>query len=154
MIVGYHVDETLESVGAIKALQRAINKSEVNLEGLIHHSDRGVQYCSGNYVELLKKHEIEISMTENGDPLENPIAERVNGILKSEYLIDEEVSSIKQARIVLDRAIELYNTERPHMSISNYAPQQVHENATKIEPERLWKNYYKVRPKAEQERVF
>jgi len=111
---------------------------------LIHHSDRGVQYCSYEYVKLLQDNNIKISMTENGDPLENALAERLNGILKDEYLNDNTVTSIEEARKVLTRSVSLYNEDRPHMSIGNQYPSLVHEQ--KFQTERLWKNYYKKNP--------
>jgi len=83
-------------------------------------------------------------MTENGDPLENALAERLNGILKDEYLNDSPVTSIEEARKVLTRSVSLYNEDRPHMSIGNQSPSLVHEK--KIQAERLWKNYYKKNP--------
>lgn len=107
---------------------------------LIHHSDRGVQYCSETYVKLLQENNIQISMTENGDPLENAIAERINGILKSEYLKHYRVNTFTEAAKVLDNAIKLYNQDRPHFSIGLLTPEQVHSN--EINVEKLWKNYY------------
>jgi transposase InsO family protein len=83
-------------------------------------------------------------MTENGDPLENALAERLNGILKDEYLNDSPVTSIDEAKKVLTRSVSLYNEDRPHMSIGNQYPAVVHER--KIQTERLWKNYYKKNP--------
>ncbi len=85
-IVGYHVADSLAAVHSVKALEMAIAQSAEPLTELIHHSDRGVQYCSAEYVKLLQDNGITISMTENGDPLENAIAERVNGIIKEEFL--------------------------------------------------------------------
>ena len=149
-IVGYHVAETLEAIESIYALKMALSgfkKEEVKKLLLIHHSDRGIQYCSQGYVKLLQDYEIKISMTENGDPLENAIAERVNGIIKEEYLYNHEVNKIKEARKILDFVVKLYNEDRPHMSIGNLYPSVVHENKT--ETKKLWKNYYK--PKKEQE---
>jgi len=146
-VVGYHVAETLEAVESIQALKMALSGLFMEPYGhfqLIHHSDRGVQYCSFEYVKLLKDYNIQISMTENGDPLENALAERLNGILKDEYLIDRMVNSVEEARKVLARAVSLYNEDRPHMSIGNQYPSQVHEQ--KIQTERLWKNYYKKNP--------
>ena len=81
-------------------------------------------------------------MTENGDPLENAIAERVNGIIKEEYLETYKVKNIEEAKELLDRVIELYNNDRPHMSISNLTPNQVHFSEKPIKTKRLWKNYY------------
>jgi putative transposase len=144
-IVGYHVAETLESIESIKALKMALSA----LEGaeshfpLTHHSDRGIQYCSKDYVKLLQDYQIQISMTENGDPLENAIAERINGIIKEEYLYDYQVDNIVEAQKLLNKAVELYNTDRPHMSIGNLTPNQVHQQSLNpIKTEKLWKNYY------------
>jgi transposase InsO family protein len=94
-IVGYHVAESLESVETIKALKMALSdlRSESHFQ-LVHHSDRGVQYCHHKYVKLLQDYKIGISMTENGDPRENAVAERVNGIIKEEYLQDYTVNTI------------------------------------------------------------
>jgi putative transposase len=139
-IVGYQVDETLEAVSTIRALQMALNEATGSIEGLIHHSDRGIQYCSQNYVKLLQDNQIQISMTENGDPLENALAERVNGIIKEEYLNFYEVETIKEAAELLQQVVQLYNQERPHMSISNFTPEEIHQ--TNQQTERLWKNYY------------
>ncbi len=80
-------------------------------------------------------------MTENGDPKENAIAERINGIIKNEYLQDYKVSNIKQAKKVLKFVVKLYNEKRPHNSISNLVPSDVHENNVKTK--KIWKNYYK-----------
>jgi putative transposase len=143
-IVGYHVAETLESIETVQALKMAlsglINEPERHFQ-LVYHSDRGIQYCSHEYVKLLQDYDIKISMTENGDPLENPIAERVNGIIKEEYLQDYTVKNIYEAKEVLEFAVKLYNEERPHNSIGNLMPNQVHER--NIKSEKLWKNYYK-----------
>ncbi|MDR0969805.1 MAG: integrase core domain-containing protein, partial [Lentimicrobiaceae bacterium] len=109
---------------------------------LTHHSDRGIQYCSKGYVKLLQDNHIKISMTENGDPLENAIAERVNGIIKEEYLEAYQVNNIKEAKALLNRVIQLYNEDRPHMSINNLTPNQIHHAKKTIETEKLWKNYY------------
>nr|WP_242689300.1 integrase core domain-containing protein [Pedobacter sp. SYSU D00535] len=107
---------------------------------LIHHSDRGVQYCSEQYVKLLQDYQIQISMTENGDPKENAIAERINGILKQEYLNYYRATDLADGRILLEKAIELYNTERPHMSNGMLTPAVVHSEM--ISTNKLWKNYY------------
>lgn len=139
-IVGYQVDETLEAASTIRALQMALDEAIGSIDGLIHHSDRGIQYCSHNYVKLLQDNQIQISMTENGDPLENALAERVNGIIKEEYLDCYEVETIQEATLLLGQVVNLYNQERPHMSIGNLTPEQVHQSDLKTE--RLWKNYY------------
>ena len=110
-------------------------------EALIHHSDRGSQYCERNYVNILNNWNIQISMTENGDPLENAIAERVNGILKSEYLDYVVIKNFEQAKCELAKAVDLYNNQRPHLSINYHYPSYVHKTNIKIHA--VWKNYFK-----------
>lgn len=142
-IVGHHVAQTMEAVETIEALKMAISgflkEPDCHFQ-LTHHSDRGMQYCSELYVKLLKKNNINISMTESGDPLENAIAERVNGIIKEEYLNDYSIDNIKQAKELLSVVVNLYNNERPHQSIGYLTPNNVHQN--NIKTEKLWKNYY------------
>ena len=139
-IVGYQLASTLEAAESVLALQMALATSPPVPGRLIHHSDRGVQYCSSAYVELLQERDIAISMTENGDPLENAVAERVNGILKQEYLECYQVENMTQAKELLSQVVELYNQQRPHMSIGNMMPAQLHEENQ--QREKLWKNYY------------
>jgi putative transposase len=107
-IVGYQVAETMEAIESIQALQMALShlhrKSHLNL---IHHSDRGIQYCSHAYVKLLQDYDVQISMTENGDPLENAVAERVNGIIKDEYLETYDIDNIKDAKELLKAVVDL-----------------------------------------------
>jgi len=139
-IVGYHVGETLEAVESVQALKMALANLQ-SVTNLYHHSDRGIQYCSEEYVKLLNEHQIKISMSQTGDPLDNAIAERVNGIIKNEYLCSYKVNTIREARKVLDFVIELYNKERPHRSNGNLTPNQIH--TTNLKTEKLWKNYYR-----------
>jgi transposase InsO family protein len=141
-IVGYHVADTMEAIESATALKMAIKTLKIRAAGLIHHSDRGSQYCSSLYVKMLKKASIKISMTENGDPLENAIAERINGIIKGEYLFDYLIKTLLNAKEVLKSVVKLYNEDRPHSSIGNAVPSKVHNNDTDIEIKRLWKNYY------------
>lgn len=143
-IVGYHVDESLETMGSIQALRMALLclKGPTCHPGLVHHSDRGVQYCSSEYVKLLEKDKVKISMTTSGDPLENAVAERINGIVKNEYLFDYQVGSLQEAKQALQKVVSLYNNHRPHMSIGNHSPAQVHDAVTSFEIRKLWKNYY------------
>jgi len=141
-IVGYHVAETLEAVETLEALKMALGHLS-RPHQLIHHSDRGIQYCSAPYVKLLQDNGIKISMTENGDPRENAVAERINGIIKQEYLDGHQVNNADEARELVSAAVELYNTDRPHMSIGNLTPDHVHYNNLKTE--KLWKNYYPKR---------
>lgn len=126
-IVGYNLAQTLEAVECAKALQMALSAfgAASHLQ-LTRHSDRGLQYCSKEYIGLLNKHDIKISMTESGDPLENAVAERINGILKEEYLDAHEIRSVKEAIRYLPVAIRLYNSERPHLSISKLTPERAH----------------------------
>ena len=139
-IVGYYLSESLEAESSIHALQMALDQLKQPVEGLIHHSDRGIQYCCKEYVKLLQDNSIAISMTENGDPLENALAERINGIIKGEYLDCYEVNSIQEANELLIQVVNLYNQERPHMSIGNKTPEEVYQTNQKTD--RLWKNYY------------
>ena len=125
-IVGWKLHLTLAAEGAIKALVMAINALK-NKKSLIHHSDRGVQYCCGDYVRMLEYCNIQISMTENGDPYENAIAERVNGILKNELLLNQNFASFEQAQQAVSHAITMYNEERPHSSCDMLTPAQAHE---------------------------
>ena len=146
-LVGYNVSKTLASIGTTRALKMALSdflRSPESHFKLIHHSDRGVQYCYHEYVKLLQKNDIKISMTENGDPRENAVAERINGIIKGEYLKDKNVKNLKQAKNALKKAVSLYNNDRPHSSISNLSPNEVHQKNLKTK--RLWKNYYKKNP--------
>lgn len=143
-IVGYHVANTLESIQTLQALKMALfglSEKPENHSQLIHHSDRGLQYCAHEYVKTLKENNIRISMTEKGDPLENAVAERINGIIKEEYLQYYSVENITQAKTLLQKVIDLYNEDRPHNSIGNLVPNQVHNK--KIIPEKIWKNYYR-----------
>ena len=108
---------------------------------IIHHSDRGIQYCSEGYVKALEQNEIQISMTENGDPLENPIAERINGIIKEEYLNGYQYNTIKELEEKLNQVIMLYNTERPHTSCDMFTPDNVYKQNLPVK--RKWKAYYR-----------
>ncbi len=139
-IVGYQVAENLAGIQTLKALQKALQGLKGSAHQLIHHSDRGCQYCATGYVETLQAHGIGISMTETGDPRDNSIAERVNGIVKGEYLYHYEIKNLAQAEATLERSVRLYNTERPHLSIGMATPEQIHREP--IQTRRLWKNYY------------
>jgi len=147
-IVGYHLSDSLHAEETLKSLEMALRDRKLNTEksaSLIHHSDRGVQYCSFTYIKKLKKHHIQISMTQSGDPLENAMAERVNGIIKDEYLLNYQCYTLQQAREKLTEIVSLYNKERPHSSIGNFTPEYVHFHYNTIDKEqikKLWKNYY------------
>jgi transposase InsO family protein len=138
-IIGSKLSSTLESEGSIGALRMAIeNTPESQRIGLIHHSDRGVQYCCKEYVKILKSNNIRISMTENGDPYENALAERVNGILKSEWLDYEQYDDFEQANNRIYQIINTYNTLRPHLSCDMLTPEQAQLKVGKIK--KRWKN--------------
>lgn len=144
-IVGFCLSRDLSAQGPLNALRMALagNPERTNL---IHHSDRGVQYCCDGYVNLLKDKKIKISMTENGDPLENAIAERVNGILKQE-LLEEVFPSFELAQKSIAIACSTYNHLRPHGSIDNLKPAEAHQISGGLK--KRWKNYWQ--PKQEKE---
>ena len=135
--MGYHIADTLEAVHCTKALQMALAARSHPTHNLIHHSDRGIQYCSSSYTELLIQHSISISMTESGDPLDNAIAERINGIIKQEYLKYLRPSNLQQATEMLKQIVESYNERRPHLSIQMNTPDKVHKQ--KLTVNRQWK---------------
>lgn len=139
-IVGWYLLDTLETEGPLKALDMALTSLPAGTH-LIHHSDRGTQYCCTEYVEKLKRNGITISMTESGNPRDNAIAERVNGILKMEWLYDMQFTTLEQSRKQVARVIQLYNTRRPHSSIGMQTPQEMHQNPVPVQ--KKWKNYYK-----------
>ena len=145
-IVGWSLGDTLEAKHSISALKMAL-KQRTESANLYHHSDRGIQYCSDGYVKLLRKHNIQISMTENGDPLENAIAERV-GILKGEWLNDLKLKSKIQAENQLKKIIYTYNHFRPHGSINMLTPYKAHLQSGLLQ--RRWKNYYKQKLQTEE----
>lgn len=140
-IIGYNLAQSLEAIESLNALKMAL-KQDILSQNLIHHSDRGSQYCSYKYVNLLNSYDVQISMTESGDPLENAVAERVNGILKEEYLEYYKVRTFKQAKELFDKVVVLYNEHRPHMSIGNQTPNKVHLGEVE-KGERKWKTYYR-----------
>ena len=140
-IVGFHVSDNMRVDSAIVALQKALDQKPDDAI-VIHHSDRGIQYCSNDYVKLLKEHHALISMTINGDPYENAMAERVNGILKTE-LIAESYTDAREAMQHITRCITVYNFRRVHSSINYQIPHHVHlQKGPQI---KRWKNYYKPR---------
>lgn len=138
-IVGFHVSDNMRVDSAVIALQKALEQKPVDAI-VIHHSDRGMQYCSGEYVKLLQQHHALISMTVNGDPYENALAERVNGILKTE-LIASSYPTLKEASIHIARCITIYNYRRVHSSINYQIPHKVHSQ--KGPQDKRWKNYSK-----------
>lgn len=139
-IMGHHVAQSMEGAHALTALHMAMSASAHPLQGQIHHSDRGSQYCYAKYVSSLRSHGMLVSMTESGDPRDNAIAERVNGILKNELMEGCQPENITQAKAMLDEVVLIYNEERLHMSIDFQVPSKAHELRYRL-PQR-WKNYY------------
>ncbi|WP_426474503.1 IS3 family transposase [Chryseobacterium balustinum] len=128
-IVGHHVAENLNTESSLIALKKALRNKKVNLESLIHHSDRGLQYCSNEYQRILEKHHLKCSMTQNSDPYENAVAERINGILKQEFDIDKYDIQTPLRRKIVDESIEIYNELRPHFSNHYLTPNQMHNQS-------------------------
>lgn len=137
-IVGHHVSDDMKVSSAVVALKKALDQKPVETI-VLHHSDRGIQYCSNEYVALLQQHHALISMTQSGDPLENAIAERVNGILKTE-LISSSYPDIDKAALSIARAVIIYNFKRRHSSLNYQIPNDVHQQ--KGAQIKRWKNYY------------
>jgi putative transposase len=127
-IVGWHVGDTLEAVGCVRALERALAELPEGRKP-IHHSDQGSQYCCHEYVKRLQERGLGISMTEANHCAENALAERMNGILKQEYGLGVEFVTKAAARQVVRQGIELYNTRRPHNSLGKRTPAQLHQTS-------------------------
>lgn len=139
-IMGYHVHPTLETEGPLKALRMALKaRSYQGISKLIHHSDRGIQYCCNDYIKVLEGNGIQISMSGRGNPYENAIAERVNGILKSEFYLDRHFKNIAQVLLVVEEVIRTYNTLRPHASCDYMTPEEAHRQKGILN--KRWKKY-------------
>lgn len=128
-IMGFCFRTDLSAQGCIEALQMALKKRSYPQMNTIHHSDRGSQYCSQGYVDLLLQNNIAISMTENGDPYENALAERVNGIIKSEFDLYHSPVGLEQTTNKIRKSIQAYNTLRPHSSCDFLTPQVAHQQS-------------------------
>ncbi|RLD55893.1 MAG: IS3 family transposase [Bacteroidetes bacterium] len=124
-IIAYDVSDTLELTGSLRALHKALRRTP-DIDGLIHHSDRGVQYCSHPYTKELLTRNIGISMTEENHCYENAVAERVNGILKDEFYLDQTFFNVKHAQGAVKNAISLYNQRRLHLSLDYKTPNMVY----------------------------
>lgn len=125
-IVGYDLSDSLELNGCVRALKKALYQAK-NTKGLIHHSDRGIQYCSNVYTQILKRNKVEISMTEENHCYENALAERVNGILKDEFYLDQTFTSMEHAKRATKNAVNLYNEIRLHLSLDFKTPNMVYK---------------------------
>lgn len=124
-IMGYTVADNMDAASMKKAFEMAISGRKYK-ETLIHHSDRGLQYCSREYISLAEKNNIKISMTENGDPYENAMAERMNRTLKEEFGLGTVLKSREHAKLLIKQAVEIYNKYRPHLSLKMKTPEMAH----------------------------
>lgn len=129
-IMGHKLSDDLSAENVVQALKMAIRNRETR-GPLIHHSDRGLQYCSSVYQEELKNNQIDPSMTDGYDCYQNALAERVNGILKQEFLV-ETCNTVKELETMINESIETYNDSRPHMSLAMQTPNTVHKKACEI----------------------
>ncbi len=139
-VVGYCLYPTLQKEGPLTALKMALATINPREKMLIHHSDRGLQYCSKEYTDLLGDNKITISMTEQGDPYENAIAERINGILKTEFNLDKAFRNFEEAKQAVDSAIQVYNEQRPHSSCNYLTPGQAHLQKGVLQ--KRWKQHH------------
>jgi putative transposase len=128
-IVGYNVADNMNTESTLIALQHALKQRKSKELPLIHHSDRGLQYCANAYQNLLLKKKIKCSMTQNSDPYENAVAERINGILKQEFFIDNFNQTLPITTSLVKNAIEIYNEKRPHYSNYMLTPNQMHKQS-------------------------
>lgn len=142
ILLGYSVGPTLETTYPLEALYMAIavlREHGVDLSETIHHSDRGTQYTSADYIEVLHQHKIRISMTETGNPKDNPEAERINNTIKNELLKDKVFHTIEEVREAMASAVSFYNRERPHRSIEMLTPFEAATRTGRFK--RRWKSY-------------
>jgi putative transposase len=150
-IMGYHLSKSLSADGCVAALQRALAGRSYPTQSLIHHSDRGAQYCCKDYVELLAGNRIAISMTQNGDPYENALAERVNGIIKGEFNLYSSAVGFEQTCLLVQTAIHAYNELRPHASCDYLTPHEAHQHSGVLT--KRWKHYPKQEPVKNTEQI-
>lgn len=132
-IMGFRLSKDLKSESTLKALQMALKRRVYRNMDILHHSDRGLQYCSRLYIDELLRNNCQISMTQDGNPYDNAVAERINGILKDEFYCDEKFDSFEQAKKHVEESIMIYNTKRPHLSCSMLTPTEMHkQNILKV----------------------
>ena len=131
-IMGYAIADNMEAAQMKQAFQMAIKNRKDTGYPLIHHSDRGVQYCSAAYVNIADQHQITMSMTENGDPYENALAERMNRTLKEEFGLGNTLKSKLHAKLLTEEAIYLYNNYRPHLSLKMKTPESVYKQKSQL----------------------
>lgn len=146
-IMGYSLSETLAAAGPTEALLMAINeRKEFSAFIPIHHSDRGVQYCSSEYVDILNEQKIAISMTQSGSPYENALAERVNGTIKNDFFPKRVYQNHKEAKKAITKIIQVYNQKRPHASVDYLTPDEAHLKEGDLK--KRWKHYSKQKKHA------
>ena len=126
-IVGYAVADNMETESMITALKMATSNKQYCAIPTIHHSDRGLQYCSQEYENLAAKNNIRLSMTENSDPYENALAERMNRTIKEEFGMDKKLKTRQQVYQLIEESIFLYNNKRPHLALKMKTPEQVYK---------------------------
>lgn len=125
-IVGYHVHNDLKTDSVIQAYKKALKQRKSQDVVLTHHSDRGIQYCAEKYQSMHKKHRVQCSMTDGYDCYQNALAERINGILKNEYLLHKP-ADIEEAIKMVAESVDIYNTKRPHFALKYKTPNEVHQ---------------------------
>jgi transposase InsO family protein len=144
-IMGYQVHPTLEAEGSLEALRMALKNRRHRETRLIHHSDRGKQYSCEEYIKLLERNGIQISMSAPGNPYENAVAERVNGIVKTEFYLNSYFRNIEQVIKIVKETVSVYNKERPHASCDYLTPEQAHQRQGVLK--KRWRPYKrKVQP--------
>jgi putative transposase len=131
-IVGFNVADNLNTESSLVALRFAVKQRKNKEIPLIHHSDRGLQYCANEYQKILNKNEIQPSMTQNSDPYENAVAERINGILKQEFYIDKYNQDLPIMKQIIKETVAIYNEKRPHLSNHMLTPNQMHKQSKLI----------------------
>ena len=147
-IMGYALYETLEAIGPTEALVMAIKqRQQTSPFILIHHSDRGVQYCSSEYVNILATENIAISMTQSGSPYDNALAERVNGTIKNDFSPKTVYQHHLEAKKAIAKIIQVYNQKRPHASVDYLTPDAAHLQQGSLK--KRWKPYYKPKKQME-----
>jgi len=145
-VVGYNFGRRMDTAFCIVALEQAIAARRFLQRKLMHHSDRGIQYCSNDYVKCLNNKDIAISMTENSDPLENPLAERMNRIFKDSFALDKDFKSFEKTKQTIDMAIEYYNNRLPHSSLDMMTPNEAYNKTGELK--KHWKWYWKEKQEA------
>ena len=136
-IVGYALDNTMQTESMIKALEMATKQKINPYINTIHHSDRGLQYCSKEYVELTAQNNIRLSMTENSDPYENALAERMNRTIKEEFGMNGKLKDKEQLHELLKESVNLYNQYRPHLALNMKTPEEVYKTKKSQPPEAI-----------------